>query len=117
MPKVSWTFNCRILRVVDGDTVRVLTDLGFRAYQEMSIRLAGVDTPEIFRGDEEERAAGMVAKQLVEDWFKQHGEHYVMTTDKDRSSFNRYIALSFLHEETGDDLIQMLIDQGYGVKE
>lgn len=44
----------KLVRVVDGDTLRVRTATG----QEIRVRLIGIDTPEIHKGDHLERQAG-----------------------------------------------------------
>lgn len=42
-----YEYKCKVLRVVDGDTVDVDIDLGFGVWlQEERIRLAGIDAPE-----------------------------------------------------------------------
>lgn len=51
-------------RVIDGDTIEVVLDLGFDLQKKASVRLAGINTPEI-RG--EEREDGLAVKaQVVE---------------------------------------------------
>ena len=39
-------YRARIVRWLDGDTCDVVIDLGFRIDHRLTIRLAGVDTPE-----------------------------------------------------------------------
>ena len=36
----------KIVKVLDGDTIDVLIDLGFDLYKKERVRIAGVDTPE-----------------------------------------------------------------------
>ena len=35
-----------IVKVVDGDTIDVVIDLGFDIYKHERVRIAGIDTPE-----------------------------------------------------------------------
>ena len=35
-----------VARVIDGDTIDVVIDLGFDLYKKERVRIAGVDTPE-----------------------------------------------------------------------
>ena len=37
-----------VVRIVDGDTLRVTVDLGFDLHLDATIRLLGIDTPERF---------------------------------------------------------------------
>lgn len=62
-----WTYRARVERIIDGDTIDVTIDLGFRIEHTIRLRLAGVNTPEV-RG--EERQAGLAAKAFVEDWIE-----------------------------------------------
>lgn len=61
-----WEYKVReITKVVDGDTVDAIVDLGFYTYVEARFRLWGIDAPEV-RG--EEREEGLLSKRHVEDW-------------------------------------------------
>lgn len=42
-----WIFRAALVRVVDGDTVDVAVDLGFRLTARVRFRVAGIDTPEV----------------------------------------------------------------------
>jgi endonuclease YncB( thermonuclease family) len=46
-----YEYNARVKRVVDGDTVDFVVDLGFNIHTTIRTRLIGVDTPE--RGHED----------------------------------------------------------------
>ena len=46
----------KIVKVLDGDTIDVLIDLGFDLYKKERVRIAGVDTPEKRTRDLEEKA-------------------------------------------------------------
>ena len=62
-----YEYSCKIIRVVDGDTVDVDIDLGFGIWMRNErIRLHGIDTPESRTRDLEEKKYGLVAKEFVE---------------------------------------------------
>ena len=56
----------KIVKVLDGDTIDVLIDLGFDLYKKERVRIAGVDTPEKRTRDLEEKELGIHAT----DWMK-----------------------------------------------
>ena len=56
----------KIVKVLDGDTIDVLIDLGFDLYKKERVRIAGVDTPEKRTRDLEEKALGIDAT----NWLK-----------------------------------------------
>jgi micrococcal nuclease len=60
----------KIVKVLDGDTIDVLIDLGFDLYKKERVRIAGVDTPEKRTKDLEEKALGLDATY----WMKKHLE-------------------------------------------
>ena len=74
--------------VVDGDTIYVTVDMGLTIYHTISLRLYGVNAPEM-------STAGKAAKQWVIDWFKTHAPFGVFTlrTQRDKTEkFGRYLA-------------------------
>ena len=56
-----------IVKVVDGDTIDVLIDLGFDLYKKERVRIAGVDTPEKRTRDLEEKELGIHATNWMKD--------------------------------------------------
>lgn len=85
-----YEYDCRIKRVVDGDTVDVDVDLGWSTWRcGERIRLYAVDTPECRTRDAEEKAAGLLAKKFVEDALHVGGT-YRLTT-KEKGKFGRYL--------------------------
>jgi micrococcal nuclease len=42
-----YDYGCTVTRVIDGDTVEAEVDLGFHLQQRMTIRLLGINAPEM----------------------------------------------------------------------
>jgi len=57
----------KIVKVLDGDTIDVLIDLGFDLFKKERVRIAGVDTPEKRTRNLEEKALGIDAT----NWLKE----------------------------------------------
>lgn len=53
-------YSCELVKVIDGDTVKVSIDLGFRVYHTTNIRLKGINAPEM------NAAGGRDAKEFLE---------------------------------------------------
>lgn len=53
-----WTLPAQVLRVVDGDTLELVYNLGFNLRRTARARLAGVNTPEVFGVDPRKASAG-----------------------------------------------------------
>ena len=58
-------FQARVKRVVDGDTLDLDIDLGFRITLRERVRLMGIDTPETRTRDPVEKANGLKSKEFV----------------------------------------------------
>ena len=94
-----YEYNCKIVRVIDGDSIILDIDLGFGLWiHGESIRLFGVDCPECRSRDKEEKAAGLLAKEFVEEALHVGGT-YTLTT-KEKGKFGRYLGTICLTEET-----------------
>ena len=60
-----YTYNIKLDRVIDGDTIDAFIDLGFDIHVKKRIRFAGINTPESRTRDLEEKARGLAAKDRV----------------------------------------------------
>jgi endonuclease YncB( thermonuclease family) len=93
-----YEYPCKIVRVVDGDTVDVDIDLGFSHWiHNERIRLYGVDTPECRTTDAEEKAAGILAKDFVKNCLHVGGTYRLQT--KEKGKFGRYLGTIYLTDD------------------
>jgi len=61
-----YEYKCKILKVVDGDTVDVDLDLGFGVWlRNERVRIMGIDTPESRTSDKIEKIFGIAAKDRL----------------------------------------------------
>ena len=61
-----YEYRCKVVHIVDGDTVDVDIDLGFGVWmKKQRIRLYGIDTPESRTRDLEEKKYGLAAKKFL----------------------------------------------------
>ena len=66
-----YEYKCKLVKVVDGDTIDVDIDLGFGVWmRNQRIRLYGIDTPESRTRDKEEKFYGKLAAQFLKDQCK-----------------------------------------------
>lgn len=62
-----WYYSGKVEKIVDGDTMDVMIDLGFHIYKHQRIRLHQIDTPEMNSRVVDERKAARRAKdRLIE---------------------------------------------------
>lgn len=62
-----YEYKCKLTKVVDGDTVDAMIDLGFDTHIKRRIRLHGLDAWESRTRDLEEKEKGLAAKAYVKD--------------------------------------------------
>ena len=56
-----------VAKVVDGDTVDLVLDLGFKLYKKERCRVAGIDTPESRTRDKIEKKFGLASKARLKE--------------------------------------------------
>ena len=113
-----YEYKCKVKRVVDGDTMDVILDLGFDVHHAVRVRLAGIDTPESRTRDLDEKARGKLSKAFLKESIK--GKKIVLKTKiKDsRGKFGRVIAEVWAEFEKGSlrNINELMIKECYAVK-
>jgi len=101
-------------RVVDGDTVDAILDLGFGMTTKQRLRIDGFDAPETWRPKSEsekrhgEEAKGRAVELLMD-------KELVFVTSKDKGIYGRYGASITL--PNGTNFTQIMIQEGFQKKE
>lgn len=101
MEDLLYVYKARVDRVVDGDTIDVTFDLGMHVLKRERVRLAGIDTPEIYgvKKESQEYIAGKEASHALEDMIV--GKDVIIQTEKDkRGKYGRYVVWIYF---TNDD--------------
>ena len=60
-----YEYSCTVDRVVDGDTIDVILDLGFDILYRSRVRLYGIDTPESRTRNKDEKVRGKMASAYL----------------------------------------------------
>lgn len=113
-----WTYECKIRRVVDGDTVDVDIDLGFDVLlSNQRIRLYGIDTPESRTRDLTEKRYGNAAKRFLKEML---GKSAQLKTHKDgRGKFGRILGEFIVYDAETDSyrsVNQIMVDKHLAVE-
>ena len=87
-----YKYKCKVIKVVDGDTVDVDIDLGFGVWlKNQRVRLHGIDAPESRTRDKREKKFGLLAKNFL---IRELGETCVLETKKDKKGkFGRILGI------------------------
>ena len=63
-----YEYRCKVIRVIDGDTVDVDIDLGFDiVLKDERVRIMGIDTPESRTRDKVEKKFGLASKARLKE--------------------------------------------------
>ena len=109
----QFIFKAKVLRVYDGDTITVDIDLCFSIKLKASVRVAGIDTPEIRTRSKLEKALGYKARDRMRElcgktvWLESLGGGKL---DK----YGRVLANLYTYDGI-EDIAATLIKEGHGV--
>ena len=113
-----YEYKCKILRVVDGDTVDVDIDLGVGMWMHKErVRIMGIDTPESRTRDKVEKKFGLASKARLKELLP-IGSKQVLHTQIDKSGEDKKGKFGRI---LGDFMIDtkfatsIMIDEGYAV--
>ena len=88
-----YEYGCTVTRVVDGDTIDVIIDLGFSILHKCRVRLYGIDTPESRTRDKDEKVRGKLAGKYLKDAIDKGDTIVLQTKMKDsKGKFGRVLA-------------------------
>jgi micrococcal nuclease len=113
-----------IEKIVDGDTVDAVIDLGFDVCTRQRVRLLGIDTPESRTRDQEEKKFGLLAKRKLKQWClkaveseKDDIELELRCPEADsRGKFGRVLAEIWVIEDGVETNVnKWMCDEGYAV--
>ena len=87
-----YEYGCTVERVVDGDTIDVILDLGFDIRFKSRVRLYGIDTPESRTRDKDEKVRGKMAAAFLKEAVDNGAKVVIETKLKDsRGKYGRVL--------------------------
>ena len=98
-----------VVKVVDGDTVDVIIDVGFDIFRKERVRINRIDTPESITKDEYEKKLGIEAKEFVSSWLSSQKTIKIKTSKDDK--YGRI--LGELFGDNNECLSDILLEKGY----
>tara|TARA_Y100000590_G_scaffold466229_1_gene640924 strand:- start:802 stop:1224 length:423 start_codon:yes stop_codon:yes gene_type:complete len=109
-----YEYKCKLVRVVDGDTVDIDIDLGFGVWlRKQRIRMYGIDTPESRTSDDVEKIYGLAAKEFLVKWTNS-GDLSLKTFKDGKGKYGRILGELWYGGE--HNINQLLIDNHHAVK-
>jgi micrococcal nuclease len=103
-------YRAQCLNVVDGDTVDLFVDQGFRGYQVGRFRLYAIDTCELNSSDPAKREQALAAKEKMIEWLHPASDGATVNLRKwpcriesfrDPDNFGRWLANIYYLDQEG----------------
>ena len=107
-----YEYKCEVKRIVDGDTVDVIIDLGFSILYSTRVRLYGIDTPESRTRDKDEKVRGFLSKYYLTDWLEK-GDVIIRTHRDKKGKFGRVLGEMVVG---GKNINLLMVDENHAVK-
>lgn len=103
----------KVVKIVDGDTIDVVIDLGFDILYKSRVRLFGIDTPESRTRDLTEKKFGLMSKKYLQDRLKNAKKITIKThKGEETGKFGRILGEIFCD---GENVNQAMCNEGHAV--
>ena len=115
-----YTYEIKLDRVIDGDTIDAYIDLGFDVSVKKRIRFMGINTPESRTRDLEEKARGLAAKDRLKNLLE--GANMIQLTSHGVGKYGRCLGELNIDIVDGKEGVTMtnvnelLIKEGHAVE-
>ena len=113
----SFVYNATLDRIIDGDTLDCVLDLGFDVkLHKQRVRLAGIDTPESrintkrYPNRAEEKVLGLKAKERLKELCI--GRFKIKSLGKGK--YGRILGIPY--DQDGADICKTLVNEGHAVE-
>jgi len=103
-----YRYNASVLKVVDGDTIDAMIDLGFSVWVKKRIRLYGIDAPETRTRNLEEKALGFQTKDRLVELLEKSDNKFVLVSHG-VGKYGRCLGTILINDT---DINQLLIKEG-----
>ena len=103
----------KVTKVIDGDTIDVVIDLGFDIMYKSRVRLFGIDTPESRTRDKVEKKYGLLSKKFLQENLKK-GKIVIKThKNSETGKFGRILGEIFVN---GININMLMCSKGHAVE-
>lgn len=106
-----YTYNAKVIKVVDGDTIDALVDLGFDTWKQVRIRMHGMNAPESRTRDLEEKKLGLAAKARLKEILKENKNKFILQSHG-VGKYGRCLGEIYLEGEI-ESVNTQLIEEGH----
>jgi len=113
-----YKYKAKVIKVVDGDTLDAMIDLGFNTWVKKRVRLAGINAYESRTRDKAEKIKGLAAKARLKEVLEREDEFTLISHGVGKYGrclgdiyvIKRYIRSDKYH---GKSINKMLVNEGH----
>lgn len=89
-------YPAQLIEVVDGDTIDLRVDLGFRTYKKVRVRIRGIDTREVYGVSDDTRSYEIGKKQssFAKEFLENNDGRWPLTLQtykEEKGAYGRWI--------------------------
>jgi micrococcal nuclease len=116
-----YNYNATCTRVVDGDTIDAMIDLGFGVHVKKRIRLAGINAPESRTRNLVEKKLGLAAKERLKEMLDGAANCFELESSE-LGKYGRVLGKLHINKLAGKDTLTQvcindcLVKEGYAVE-
>jgi micrococcal nuclease len=107
-----YTYEAKVIKVVDGDTIDALIDLGFDMHKSIRVRLVGINSPESRTRDLEEKKLGLAAKARLKEILKSN-KNKIILESHGVGKYGRCLGVIKINDT---NVNQQLVQEGHAVE-
>ena len=107
-------YNATVTKVVDGDTIDAMVDLGFGTWKKVRIRMHGINAPESRTRNLEEKKKGLAAKARLIEMLEENENHFILISHG-VGKFGRCLGEIYIKGHN-TSLNNQLISEGHGTE-
>lgn len=97
-------YHAQLIRVIDGDTIVAMVDLGFDTHSKKTIRLYGIDAWESRTRDLNEKKKGILATEFLQKTLDQTSGKFILES-KGVGKFGRCLGVIYVNEQNVNELL------------
>jgi len=107
------TYKAIVERVIDGDTIKMSIDLGFRIWIKANCRLYGINTPELNSKEEEERIKAKQSVSYISELLTVGEKYNIISHELDK--YGRPL-VTILVKGLEESINNMMVESGHAIK-
>lgn len=110
-----YTYTAKVHKIVDGDSVWLVVDVGYRMTYKDNFRLIRINTPEVRAKDPVEKAAAYAAKARLGELIPVDSDVLIRTAKSGK--YGRWLAEIYVDDGYGElvNINDVMVEEGHAV--